>query len=71
VELIGLHRPLRCVGCGLEFSSSEAFDLHATGSRRAPVGAPRRCRTEAEMRGLGMHKTDGGSRWSARMASKK
>jgi len=60
------NRLLRCIGCGLEFASSEAFDLHATGSRRAPIGAPRRCRTEAEMKRLGMHRTDVDKRWTAR-----
>jgi hypothetical protein len=53
-------KPLRCVGCGMEFSSAEAFDLHATGKRRAAVGTPRRCRSEAEMRALGMYRKEGG-----------
>jgi hypothetical protein len=46
--------PLRCAGCGQTFASGEAFDLHATGQRRATAGAPRRCRTEDEMQALGM-----------------
>lgn len=58
---------LRCIGCGLEFASSEAFDMHSAGRRRAPLGSPKRCRTEVEMRALGMHQTSG-KRWSvARM----
>jgi hypothetical protein len=44
----------------MQFSSSEAFDLHATGKRRAAVGTPRRCRSVAEMRALGMYRKEGG-----------
>ena len=55
--------PLRCVGCGEMFASGEAFDLHATGMRRAPPDAPKRCRTDEEMRALGMSKTQGTHAW--------
>ena len=57
---------LRCVGCGAEFASSEAFDMHAAGRRRAPLGAPRRCHTEAEMIAMGLHQNHGSTRWSLR-----
>ncbi len=62
------HAYVLCVGCGLEFSSSEAFDLHSTGKRRSPLGAPKRCRTEAEMHALGMVCWAGAGhrRWSLR-----
>jgi len=48
---------LRCIGCGEHFASGEAFDLHATGQRRAPPNAPKRCRTAEEMRALGLSKS--------------
>ena len=45
---------LRCVGGGQDFASGEAFDLHATGLKRAQRNSPRRCRTAPEMWTLGM-----------------
>jgi hypothetical protein len=53
--------PVRCIGCGEEFASGEAFDLHATGQRRASADAPKRCRTAQEMRELGMSMRGGGA----------
>lgn len=54
---------LTCVGCNQTFSSGEAYDLHATGSRRAPASAKRRCRTVDEMRALGMVQVPGNHAW--------
>lgn len=40
----------QCKGCGLYFNSLAAFDKHRTGD----FGKDRRCRSEDEMRGIGM-----------------
>jgi len=57
---------LRCIGCGESFASGEAFDLHATGLKRAPPGTPKRCRTADEMRALGLSKNRGSHAWRLR-----
>lgn len=57
--------PIRCVGCGMEFTSGEAFDLHATGKRRSSLSNPRKCRTVEQMRLLGLKRNQSGY-WSIR-----
>jgi hypothetical protein len=40
----------QCAGCNVYFNSVTAFDKHRTGQH----GVNRRCRTEEEMRSIGM-----------------
>lgn len=49
--------PRLCAGCGQLFASNEAFEMHATGSAHPLPDSPRRCRTVAEMRSIGMSKS--------------
>lgn len=56
--------PRICAGCNQPFASNEAFDLHATGTKRPTADMPRRCRTTEEMHELGMSRAGPAHAWT-------
>ena len=52
-----------CTGCGEQFASNEAFEMHATGSAHPKPFVVRKCRTTEQMRALGMGKIRGSRTW--------
>lgn len=50
---------IRCVGCGEQFESSTAFELHAKGFGRIA----KRCRSSVELLQLGMKRSAGSHAW--------
>lgn len=57
---------IRCAGCSRHFADAVAFEVHANGTRRITARTKRRCRTESELRALGMVQLPGSGVWAVK-----